>query len=67
VFGWCKGAFAEYVSVSEGTLALKPANLTLEQAAAEPFSAFTALQALLDTGRIQPEQKVLLLGAGCCL
>jgi len=33
VFGWCNGAFAEYVSVSEGALA-KPSNITLEQAAA---------------------------------
>ena len=38
VFGWCDGAFAEYVAVSEGALALKPANLTLEQAAVVPIS-----------------------------
>jgi NADPH:quinone reductase-like Zn-dependent oxidoreductase len=63
VFGWCDGAFAEYVSVSEDALALKPANLTLEQAAAVPISAFTALQALRDKGQIQPGQKVLIIGA----
>ncbi len=63
VFGWCEGAFAEYVPVSEDALALKPANLTLEQAAAVPISAFTALQALRDGGRIQPGQKVLIVGA----
>jgi NADPH:quinone reductase-like Zn-dependent oxidoreductase len=63
VFGWCKGAFAEYVSVSEDALALKPANLTLEQSAAIGVSAFTALQALRDQGKVQPGQKVLINGA----
>ena len=63
VFGWCNGAFAEYVSVSEGALAMKPSNITLEQAAAFPISAFAALQALRDTGRIQPAHRVLIIGA----
>ncbi|MGZ8786511.1 MAG: NAD(P)-dependent alcohol dehydrogenase [Acidimicrobiia bacterium] len=63
VFGWCKGAFAEYVSVSEDALALKPADLTFEQAAAVGVSAFTALQALRDQGKVQPGQKVLITGA----
>ena len=63
VFGWCNGAFAEYVSVPEEALAIKPANITLEQAAAFPISAFAALQALRDTGRIQPAHKVLIIGA----
>ena len=34
VFGWCKGAFAEYVSVSEGALALKPATLPFDASCA---------------------------------
>ena len=63
VFGWCKGAFAEYVSVSEDALALKPANLTFEQAGAVGVSAFTALQALRDQGKVQPGQRVLITGA----
>jgi NADPH:quinone reductase-like Zn-dependent oxidoreductase len=63
VFGWCKGAFAEYVSVSEDALALKPANFTFEQAAAVGVSAFTALQALRDQGKVQPGQQVLITGA----
>jgi len=54
-------AFAEYVSVSEERLAIKPANITLEQAAAFPISAFAALQALRDTGRIRPAHKVLII------
>jgi NADPH:quinone reductase-like Zn-dependent oxidoreductase len=63
VFGWCRGAFAEYVSVSEDALAPKPVNLTFEQAAAVGVSAFTALQGLRDQGKVQPGQKVLITGA----
>jgi NADPH:quinone reductase-like Zn-dependent oxidoreductase len=63
VFGWCDGAFAEYVSVSADGLVLKPANLTFEQAAAVPVSAFTALQGLRDSGKVQAGQKVLIIGA----
>jgi NADPH:quinone reductase-like Zn-dependent oxidoreductase len=63
VFGVCTGAFAEYVSTRENFLALKPANLSFEQAAAVPVAAFTALQGLRDTGHIQSGQKVLVNGA----
>ena len=63
VFGWCKGALAQYVSVSEDALALKPADLTFGQAAAVGVSAFAALQALRDHGKVQPGQKVLITGA----
>jgi NADPH:quinone reductase-like Zn-dependent oxidoreductase len=57
------GGFAEYVAVPEDLLELKPANLTFEQAAAVPLAALTALQGLRDHGRIQPGQKVLIIGA----
>jgi len=57
------GAFAEYVSVPEKALTLKPVNLTFEQAAAVPMAALTALQALRDAGKLQPGQKVLINGA----
>ena len=57
VFGWCEGSFAEYASVPEGQLVLKPANLTSAQAAAVPISGFAALQALRDTGGVQPGQR----------
>ncbi len=63
VFGSCRGALAEYVSVAEDALAPKPANLTFDQAAAVPISAFAALQALRDTGRIRQGQRVLIIGA----
>jgi len=57
------GGFAEYVSVPENALALKPTNMTFEEAAAVPQAATTALQGLRDTGQIQPGQKVLINGA----
>src|SRR5688572_14908606 len=57
------GGFAEYVCANEDALALKPARLTFEQAAAVPLAAFTALQGLRDKGQIQPGQKVLVNGA----
>ncbi|NWQ42601.1 NAD(P)-dependent alcohol dehydrogenase [Bacillus sp. EB106-08-02-XG196] len=59
--GW--GAFAEYVAVSEIALALKPANLSFEEAAAAPMAGVTALQGLRDKGKIQQGQKVLINGA----
>lgn len=63
VFGCVTGAFAEYVLARECDLALKPANLSFEQAAAVPVVAFTALQGLRDTGQIQSGQRVLVNGA----
>lgn len=59
--GW--GGFAEYARARESALALKPANLSYEEAAAVPFAAATALQALRDNGRVQPGHKVLINGA----
>jgi NADPH:quinone reductase-like Zn-dependent oxidoreductase len=63
VFGWCDGAFAEYASAPEDQLAPKPADLSFEQAAAVPTSAFAALQGLRDQGQVQPGQQVLVIGA----
>jgi NADPH:quinone reductase-like Zn-dependent oxidoreductase len=58
-----RGAYAEYVSVREGLLAMKPDNATFEQAAAVPLSGVTALQGLRDKGRVAPGSKVLINGA----
>jgi NADPH:quinone reductase-like Zn-dependent oxidoreductase len=58
------GAYAEYASVPEDSLALKPANITFEQAAAIPTSGLIALQNLPDEELLQPGQSVLVNGAG---
>lgn len=63
VFGASRGAFAEYVCADEDKLALKPGNLSFEEAAAVPVAGLTALQGLRDKGRIQRGQKVLVDGA----
>ncbi len=64
VFGGKTGAFAEYLTIREsGSVVLKPANLTFEQAASVPVAAITALQGLRDKGQLQPGQKVLINGA----
>ncbi len=59
--GW--GGFAEYVSVPEFALALKPTNISFEEAAATPMASVTALQGLRDKGKIKSGQKVLIYGA----
>jgi len=64
VFGSRSGSLAEYVrGTEESFLVPKPAGLTLEQAAAVPMAATTALQGLRDKGQIKPGQKVLINGA----
>ncbi len=64
VFGAVKNGYAEYGVAREGKLALKPANISFEQAAALPIAATTALQAIRDKGNIKPGHKVLVNGAG---
>jgi len=67
VFGdilWRKGGLAEYVCAPENALALKPASMTFEQAAAYPQAALVALQALRDSGQIEAGKRVLINGAG---
>ncbi len=63
VFAACGGACAEYACGPERTFALKPANLTFEQAAAVPTSALAALHGLRDAGKVQAGQRVLIIGA----
>ncbi len=64
VFGGKGGAFAEYVCRrAKGAVALKPANITFEQAASVNIAGITALQGLRDKGKVQPGQKILINGA----
>ncbi len=63
VYGTCDGSFAEYACAKAEGFAPKPANLSFEQAAAVPVSGVTALNGLRDVGKLQPEQKVLIIGA----
>jgi NADPH:quinone reductase-like Zn-dependent oxidoreductase len=63
VFGIGQGTFAEYGVARSDKLVAKPADLSFAQAAAVPISGLTALQAVLDAGRLQPGQRVLILGA----
>ena len=58
-----RGSFAEFAVAPERFLALKPADLSYEAAAAVPVAALTALQGLRDSGKIQAGQKVLINGA----
>jgi NADPH:quinone reductase-like Zn-dependent oxidoreductase len=60
----CRGSFAEYACAGADRLALKPAKLSFEQAAAVPTSGATALQAVRSTGNVRPGQRVLIIGAG---
>ncbi len=65
VFGTGHAAFAQYLRTPENAaVALKPANLSFEQAAAAPVAGITALQALRDHGQLRAGQKVLINGAG---
>jgi NADPH:quinone reductase-like Zn-dependent oxidoreductase len=63
VYGIAPGSFAEYAVARDDKLARKPVNLSFAHAAVVPVSAGTALRALVDVGRVQAGQSVLILGA----
>jgi len=54
------GTFAERIAIDEADLALKPASVTLEEAASLPLVALTAWQALVERGNVRPGQRVLI-------
>jgi NADPH:quinone reductase-like Zn-dependent oxidoreductase len=58
------GGFAEYVCAREKSLALKPASMSFEEAAAIPQAGMLAVQGLIDRGKIKHGQKLLINGAG---
>ncbi|MET7466432.1 NAD(P)-dependent alcohol dehydrogenase [Nonomuraea sp. NPDC005501] len=65
VHGTCEsGSYAEYAAAPERLLARKPAGLSFEEAAVVPVSGTTAFQAVRDTGRVRPGQRVMVTGAG---
>jgi NADPH:quinone reductase-like Zn-dependent oxidoreductase len=65
IFGTGNGAFGQYIrSRDDAALALRPADVSVEEAAALPVAGVTALQALRDKGQLRPGQKVLINGAG---
>src|SRR6266516_7430233 len=63
VFGACPAALAEYACTRESGIAIKPDNVTFEQAASINVAGLTALQGLRDKGKLQPGHKVLVNGA----
>jgi NADPH:quinone reductase-like Zn-dependent oxidoreductase len=63
IYEYGPGTYAEYISVQENTLAIKPVNISFEEAAAVPQYAVVALQGLRDKGQIQSGHKVLINGA----
>src|SRR5438552_2525385 len=54
------GAFVEFAVVRDGAAALKPSNVTFEEAASLPLVALTAWQALVEIGKLGPDQRVLI-------
>jgi len=54
------GTFAEYISVNESDLALKPKNLTMEEAASIPLVGLTSWQALVEIAKLKKGQKVFI-------
>src|SRR5919201_258679 len=63
VYGACRGAFAEYARASQDKLAPKPSSVPFELAAVVPYAGFAAWQAVHDHGRVEPGQRVLVVGA----
>jgi NADPH:quinone reductase-like Zn-dependent oxidoreductase len=63
VMGVAEGSFAELAVGPAEKIVRKPDRLSFEEAAAVPISGLTALQVIRDHGRVQPGQKVLIIGA----
>ncbi|MGB5289469.1 MAG: NAD(P)-dependent alcohol dehydrogenase, partial [Ignavibacteriaceae bacterium] len=64
ISGYGFGSFAEYISINEKALKLKPGKMSFEQAASIPHASMLAVQALIDIGQVQIGEKILINGAG---
>ena len=60
VFASCKGTFAEFIAINENELALKPKNISMEEAASIPLVGLTAWQVLVEKGNLKKGQKVFI-------
>ncbi len=58
------GTFAEYIAINERVVVKKPSHISFEEAAAIPHAGLLAWQAMIDLGKIEANQKVLINGAG---
>ena len=63
VYGAARGTYAEYVAAPQTKVALKPVQLSFEEAAALPYASFAALQAVRAHARVQPDDRVLVVGS----
>ena len=54
------GTFAEFIAINETDVALKPKNISMEEAASIPLVGLTAWQALVELGKVKPGQKVFI-------
>ena len=64
ISGYGFGSFAEYICINEKALKLKPGEMSFEQAASIPHASMLAVQALIDIGKVQKGEKILINGAG---
>ena len=69
IFAYCRkpivqgGAYAEYIVLEEEHAAIKPKNISFEEAASIPLAALTAYQSLFDAAKINPGETVLIHAA----
>ena len=64
ISGYGFGSFAEFVCINENAITLKPEKMSFEEAASIPHATMLAVQGLIDIGKIQKGQKILINGAG---
>ncbi len=64
ISGYGFGSFAEYICINEKALKLKPGKMSFEQAASIPHASMLAVQALIDIGKVEKGEKILINGAG---